>query len=173
METIEEQVARLTAVHEIRQLVYRYAYAFDARDFDEYRKLWAETDEPTQLPVLDGHFCRSPAFLDAAAELGPTFLFVGNHLIDFDDEEHARGRVYCMCQQDIDGTFIDQSILYRDRYVRQDGRWLFESREHLLFFGQPRDRNPYDQAPANWPASPIGRGTLPDDFETYRTRGAA
>ena len=75
--TTEEQVARLPAIHEIQQLVFRYAYAFDTRDFDEYRALWADTDEPTQLPVLDGHFCRSPAFLDAAAELGPTFLFVG------------------------------------------------------------------------------------------------
>jgi hypothetical protein len=118
--------------------------------------------------VLDWHFCRSPAFEQAAAELGPTILFVGNHLIDFEDPDHARGAVYCLCQQEIGGVFIDQSILYRDRYVRQDGRWLFESREHLLFFGQPRERNPYEQAPANWPESAFGRGTLPDGFETYR-----
>jgi SnoaL-like domain len=163
-----DPIAHLMAVHEIEQLVYRYAWAFDTRDFNEYRALWAETDQPTELPVLDGHFCRSQAFLEAAAELGPTFLFVGNHLIDFDDEDHACGRVYCLCQQDIGGTFIDQSILYRDRYVRQDGRWLFASREHLLFFGQPRDRNPYDQEPANWPENAVGAGTLPGDFETYR-----
>lgn len=168
----EDQVARLWAAHEIRQLVFRYAFTFDSRDFDEFRTLWAKTDQPTQLPVLDGHFCCSPAFLEAAAELGPTILFVGNHTIDFEDDDHATGSVYCMCQQDIGGTFSDQSILYRDRYVRQNGTWLFESREHLLFFGQERDRNPYDQAPANWPGSAVGRGSLPDDFETYqRARG--
>src|SRR5690349_17427993 len=162
MSTTEEQLARLAAIHEIRQLAYRYAYAFDSRDFAEFRRLWADTDEPAELPILDGHFCRSPAFEQAALELGPTILFVGNHLIDFDDHDHAGGRVYCLCQQDVGGTFVDQTILYRDRYVRQDGHWLFESREHLLFFGQPRDRNPYDQPPANWPENAIGRGTLPD-----------
>lgn len=166
--TTTQQLARLWAVHEIRQLVYRYAYTFDSRDYDEYRALWAETDEPAQMPVLDGHFFRSPEFVEAASALGPTILFVGNHLIDFEDDDHASGKVYCLCQQEEDGVFIDQSILYRDRYVRQDGRWLFESREHLLFFGQARDSNPYDQAPANWPESTVGRGTLPDDFATYR-----
>jgi hypothetical protein len=166
--TTEQRVDRLWAAHEIRQLTYRYAYAFDSRDFEEFRTLWADTDEPAELPVLDGHFCRSAAFEQAALELGPTFLFVGNHLIDFGDDDHAAGRVYCMCQQEVGGAFIDQSILYRDRYVRQDGRWLFESREHLLFFGQSRDRNPYEQPAANWPENAHGRGTLPDGFETYR-----
>ena len=64
--------------------------------------------------------------------------------------------------------FIDQSILYQDRYVRRDGRWLFLVRRHMLWFGQPRASHPFDQDPANWPASPVGRGTLPDELPSYQ-----
>jgi hypothetical protein len=67
-----------------------------------------------------------------------------------------------------EGTFVDQTILYQDRYVRQGSRWLFAHRRHLLWFGQTREVNPFQQPPANWPHGTAGRGTLPDAFESYQ-----
>jgi hypothetical protein len=164
---LEQRVDRLWGVHEIRQLAYDYAYALDARDVELLRSLWAETPEPTELPAMDGHYVRGPEF-DRWLQMGASILFVGNHRIDFEDDDHASGTVYCFVQLEADGTFIDQSILYQDRYLRQGGHWLFESRTHLLWFGEKRERNPFQQAPANWPEKTFGRGTLPEAFATYR-----
>jgi hypothetical protein len=163
---LEQRVDRLWAVHEIRQLAYDYAYGIDARDVDLLRSLWAETETPAELPEMDGHYVRSPDF-DRWLGLGATILFVGNHRIRFEDDDHASGTVYCIVQMEEGETFIDQTILYEDRYERQGGRWLFTARRHLLWFGEPRERNPFQQRPANWPEKTYGRGTLPEDFPTF------
>jgi hypothetical protein len=101
-------------------------------------------------------------------ERGPSVLFVCNHLIDFDDDKHAHGSVYCVVQVGWRERFIDQSIMYQDRYVCQDDRWLFQTRRHLMWFGEERPTHPFRTAPADWPASPTGRGSLPEDIESYR-----
>jgi hypothetical protein len=74
---------------------------------------------------------------------------------------HAHGSVYCWAQLDFGEEFVDQAILYQDHYVREDGRWLFERRRHLLWFGQARAENPIAQAADDWPRSHTGRGVLP------------
>lgn len=41
-------------------------------------------------------------------------------------------------------------------------------RAHLLFYGCAPGYLPLDQPPANWPASPVGRGSIPEDWATWR-----
>jgi hypothetical protein len=65
-------------------------------------------------------------------------------------------------------SYVEQSILYQDRYVRDRGRWLFEVRRHLLWFGTSTPDSPFRQAPANWPERTFGAGTLPSDFPSYQ-----
>ncbi len=163
----ENRLDRLWSVHEIQQLAYRYAFAFDSRDVDALATLWAETDTPAQAPEIDIHTVRED-FDQWLYGLGPTVLAVCNHIVEFDDDDNARGSVYCLAQIDMGERFIDQSILYEDRYVRRGGHWLFLVRRHMLWFGQPRADHPLRQEPANWPASPVGRGTLPDELASYR-----
>jgi hypothetical protein len=165
----DRRLDRLWSAHEIGQLAYRYALAFDSRDVEALGSLWAETDTPANPPEIDVHSVRND-FDQWLYGLGPTVLAVCNHVIDFDDEDadSAEGSVYCLAQIDMGDRFIDQSILYQDRYVRRDGRWLFLVRRHMLWFGQPRASHPFDQEPANWPASPVGRGTLPDELPSYQ-----
>jgi SnoaL-like domain len=163
----DNRLDRLWALHEIQQLAYRYAFAFDSRDLEALAALWAETDSPAEAPEIDIHTVRED-FDQWLYGLGPTVLAVCNHIIEFDDDANARGSVYCLGQIDMGERFIDQSILYQDRYVRRDGRWLFLVRRHMLWFGQPRPEHPLEQEPANWPASPVGRGTLPDELASYR-----
>jgi hypothetical protein len=159
-------VHRLTAVHEIRQLAYRYAYAVDFRDLAMYRGLWAPNDPPAEPPEIDIH--AAERMITEWPERGPSVLFVCNHLIDFDDDDHARGSVYCIVQVGWGERFIDQSIMYQDRYVHHERRWLFRTRRHLMWFGAARATHPFRQRAANWPASPTGRGTLPEEIESYR-----
>jgi hypothetical protein len=157
---------RLWAVHEIRQLAYRYAFAQDSRDMELLLSLWAERPEPAEPPVIDIHTVRSEAA--RWFRKGPTIHFVGNHIIDLEGPDEASGSVYCWAALDFGDEFVDQTILYQDRYVRRDERWLFLSRRHLLWYGIERERNPMRQEPATWPRGYTGRGPLPEELPSYR-----
>lgn len=150
---------RVVAAEEIRQLAVRYAYAVDSRDRDLLESLWVEPESDVEYPEMNLRTVRRdhPRWFDK----GPTVHFVGNHLIEVDDPHHAHGVVYCWAQLDLIERFVDQSILYQDQYVHSDGRWLFLQRRHLLWFGQPRERNPVEQPAEQWPRTHVGRGTLP------------
>jgi hypothetical protein len=92
------------------------------------------------------------------AHIGASTLFVGNHLIEFDGADHARGKVYSLALIDRGEEFVDQAIIYDDIYERHEGRWLFLKRDHLLWWGQEREPNPAKQPAANWPANQAGNG---------------
>ena len=154
-----DPVGVLLAHAEIRQLPLRYAYANDFRDADLLLSLWAETATPAEYPDIDIHTVRREHA--RWFRKGPTVHFIGNHLIELDDAEHAHGSVYCWAQLDFGEEFVDQAILYQDRYVHADGRWRFERRRHLLWFGQARAENPIAQPAEDWPRSHTGRGNLP------------
>lgn len=165
--TQDDRLDRLWAVHEIRQLAYRYAYAFDSRDLGALHGLWARDVERLPYPDITYHTVRED-FDQWLFGLGVSVLSVTNHLIDFDDADHAHGSVYCQVQMQLGDDFVDQSILYQDEYVREGGRWLFHHRRHLLWFGATRPENPLDLPAANWPQSPVGRGTLPEELDSYQ-----
>src|SRR5207237_9722518 len=57
--------------------------------------------------------------------------FVGNHIIDFDDAEHAHGIVYCRDELDHpeSGEWAVGLLQYWDTYVRVDGEWCFRRRK--------------------------------------------
>lgn len=159
---IEPRVERLWAVHEIQQLAYRYAHAFAVRDRDLMLSLWAPTEAPVTLPAIDGHRWETSVD-DWFAAFGAVLLHVTNHVIDFEADDRATGEVHCLGQIDLGHQFVDQTILYRDRYVRTADGWRFASRVHLLWFGQERDRHPLRQPPAHWPRRQVGRGLLIDE----------
>ena len=165
--TAERRLDRLWSVHEIRQLAFRYAHAFAVRDRELMLSLWAQTDVPARLPAIDGHRLR--ADIDGwFGVLGTVLLHVTNHVIEFDGDDAATGEVHCLGQIDLGYRFVDQTILYRDRYVRTPSGWRFQSRSHLLWFGQERDRHPLRQPPARWPRRQVGRGVLVDKPELAR-----
>jgi hypothetical protein len=168
--TSEQTLDRLWSIHEIQQLPQRYAHAFAVRDRELMLSLWADTDTPVALPSIDGHRLR--ADVDAwFGAFGAVLLHVTNHVIDFEDDDHARGEAHCVGQIDLGHQFVDQTILYRDRYVRTSDGWRFASRAHLLWFGQERDHHPLRQPPAHWPERQIGRGLLIDEPERAREPG--
>jgi len=158
---------RVAAMLDIQQLAYRYALAFDSRDLEMLHGLWYEDVPRLPYPDINIHTVRED-FDQWLYGLGPSILTVANHVIDLSDEDHGTGSVYCLVQMDTGEHYVEQSILYQDRYVRIDGRWLFEVRRHLLWFGTAGSESPFRQEPANWPASTFGRGTLPEAFPSYQ-----
>ena len=161
-----DDVARLLAYEEIRQLAHRYALAVDSRDLDTLVELFVDN-------VRVGREARGRDALRADFErqlrgVGISFLQVGNHVIDLLDAESAKGFVYCRAEiQDGERWFI-QLIGYDDRYALRKGHWRFVRRKHLLWYGAYLGENPLELGPANWPEHHVGRGTLPESWETWR-----
>ena len=151
----ERTLEHLWDLQEIRELAYRYAYAVDTRNFDLMASLFVKTPAQAPQPAVDIHVCyQMPEFFKT---VGPSTLFVGNHLIEFDSKDRAHGSVYCLAFVDAD-KFFDQAIIYQDLYERHNGKWMFLKRDHLLWWGQERTPNPMQQKAANWPESQIGAG---------------
>lgn len=173
MATAEEQLDRLASDRAIRDLALKYALYMDTRDVDAFAGLWAPAATAAEPPELNGASFGDGIerfFRSATASI----LFVGNHLIEFDDADHARGHVYCWAQADRGTFWMSQMVLYQDRYVRHEGEWLFESRRHLLWYGVPAPTHPREQPPMDWPhgdvrgSGSVGRGSLPEGFPSYR-----
>jgi hypothetical protein len=161
-----DDLQRLLAFEEIRQLACRYALAIDSRDLDTLVELYVE-----EVQVDGDRFGRDAlrsSFEEKLRGVGITILLVGNHVIDFDDDDHARGVVYCRGEIQDGERWITQAIQYRDRYQRRDGRWYFVGREHLLWYGAELGENPLRLPPANWPQNHTGRGTLPESWESWQ-----
>ncbi len=93
---------------------------------------------------------------------------MGNHVIDFDDDDHARGIVYCMAQIQDGERWIRQAIRYDDSYACRGGRWYFARRKHLLWYGVEEPQSPLLQPPAKGPQGHTGRGTLPESLASWR-----
>ena len=160
-----DNLSRLLACEEIRQLASRYALALDSRDLDTLVGLFIEDVQVGR--ARRGRNALRDDFAQQLGELGTSILFVGNHVIDFQDDHHASGSVYCKAEIQLGERWIQQAILYRDRYELQDGSWYFARRHHLLFYGADFGEKPLGLAPANWPEHPTGMGTLPQAFETW------
>jgi hypothetical protein len=149
-----DRLEQLWAVHEIRQLAYKYAYAADCLDFERLASLFVETEVPVEFPGLDIHVMRkAEAFM---SQVGVSTMFVANHLIEFDGPDRAHGSVYGLAFID-NRVFCEQAIIYQDVYQRSGDRWLFLKRDHLLWWGREAV-NPMHQPPADWPQSQVGAG---------------
>lgn len=160
------ELERLIACEEIRQLASRYAVALDSRDIDALVALYVD-----DVAVGRDRSGRQALYEDFERQLrrvGITILFVGNHVIDFDDSDRARGIVYCKGEIQDGERWIQQAIQYQDRYERRAGRWYFVRRRHLLFYGTELGQNPLGLPPANWPEQHTGRGTLPESLASWK-----
>ena len=158
-------VERLLAYEEIRQLVARYAVAVDSRDLDTLVSLFVDDvqvgrDQRGRVALRD-YFDRSLRAVKA------TILHTGTHAIDVDDDDHARGVVYCRGEVEQDGKWIVQAIQYRDAYERRGGSWYFVRRLHLLWHAREVGTSPLGLPSATWPDDHIGKYELPERWPSW------
>jgi hypothetical protein len=165
--TLEERLDRIESLAAIQQLPVRYALAVDSRDLDAL----------TELFVSDVRVGRSqggrPAlkvwFNDALRTPRVTVHFVGNHVVDFDDPDHASGIVYCHDELELPdaGEWQLGKIQYWDDYQRVDGEWCFARRRFHRWYIVDALERPAHGAGVNTAGDPLHAGLLPDAFPTW------
>jgi ketosteroid isomerase-like protein len=177
------RLQRLEAAAAIRDLPPRYAAAFARLDLDALVELYvpdvALRSGDVGRAALRAYFERSFAGAEPGDGLHTVILLNGTHIIDFEDAlagdgatntDSGRGTVYCHGEMQLmDGRRYTQAIVYTDSYARIGDQWYFAAqRIHELVYGVPPLTRPNQLPEAHWPASQIGRGTLPAEWPSWQ-----
>ncbi|HEX2383997.1 MAG TPA: nuclear transport factor 2 family protein [Acidimicrobiales bacterium] len=132
--TIEDRLDRMESLASIRQLPYRYAVAVDSRDMDMMVDLFVPDVRVGKDEI--GRESLKRWFTDTLSKTKSSCHFVGNHIVDFDDADRARGIVYCHdeLEHPTKDEWAQGQLQYWDTYRRVDGEWCFERRRfHRLY----------------------------------------
>jgi hypothetical protein len=129
---LESRIDRIESTLAIQQLPIRYALAVDGRDIDAWLGLF--------VPDVDcGRHGRGRDALRGTIEpelrrfYRSIHLICGHH-IEFDDEDHAHGHVYCRAEHEDGEKWIVMAICYVDQYARRDGAWYFVRRREQHWY---------------------------------------
>jgi uncharacterized protein (TIGR02246 family) len=142
---LEKTVQRLADIEDIKQLKARYASACDDNyNPDTLAPLFAED------AVWDGStmgFAKGREgireFFAAASALVPFAVHqISNPLIEIDGDT-ATGEWFLWQPMVFQGQALWMSAVYHDKYVRQDGKWLYQ---HLKL--NIRMLTPFEEGPA-------------------------
>jgi len=171
--TVEERLDRFESIAELRQLVVRYALAIDSRDIDTLAGLF-----PADVRVgrdQRGRDAMHRWFTLLFRTFRTSIHFVGNHIIDFDDADHAHGIVYCHDELERveSGQWETGMLQYWDTYVRTDGEWLFERRKFHRWYIVDALSRPSHSAGVGAGHDQLGTSLLPDAFPTWSRFWAA
>jgi hypothetical protein len=166
----DERLDRLESLATIRQLPLRYALALDARDVDALTGLFTPNvrvgRDETGRAALRAWYVR------ILSEFGTSVHFVGNHVIDFDDADHARGIVYCHDELARPNGGWDHGMLqYWDSYVRVDHdgemEWCFERRKFLRWYMVDALERPRHGAGVGGHHDTLATSQLPEAFDSW------
>jgi ketosteroid isomerase-like protein len=166
MDALEELLAR----DQIRQLAERYGVAVDAKDLDALAVLFAE--DVTNGRYGPGREGVKTYYDHVLRQFHCTMHLVANHVIDFDDEDHAHGVVYCRAHHHVPEPehWFDMALAYWDTYERIDGRWYFRRRQLKSWYRQTwgHPDEPDHRLHSESQSSGARRGTqMPEAFRTW------
>ena len=138
MNQIQEVADRLA----LRSLVEQYARGADNRSPELFGGAFTRD---AVLNTSRGEVIGGDAIGALAPKLGrykATMHMIGNHYVDFVDDDHATGETYCMASHVYDADGIDRvyvmAIRYQDAYVRTDDGWRMEARTLKLQWDEDR-----------------------------------
>ncbi|KAG1647470.1 hypothetical protein GQR58_030576 [Nymphon striatum] len=137
---------RLESLDAIRQLVAKYALSLDMRDLDAHVNLFAPDIRVSREHTGRAHLKR---WLDDTLRLQftGTAHHIGNHVIEFDDADHAHGVVYSKNEHETG----DQWVIMQMHYERMDGVWLFRRRLPCYWYATDLNKPPIGEAKMRWP----------------------
>lgn len=149
-ESLLARVDRLESMDEIRQLAAKYSLSLDMRDMDAHVNLFAEDIRVSR--ELTGR-AQLKRWLDDTLRLQftGTSHHIGNHIIEFDDPDHAHGVVYSKNEHETDGEWVIMQMLYWDNYQRIDGRWYFRRRLPCYWYATDLNKPPIGDNKMRWP----------------------
>jgi len=162
-DNLARRIDRLESHAAIQQLPIRYALAIDGRDVAQWAGLF----------VPDVNCGQHGAGRDVLKELITTALRsfyrsvhqICGHRIEFDDDDHAHGVVYCRAEHEDGDRWIVMAIAYFDTYERRGRDWYFVRRRERHWYAADWEERPAAPFTA-WPAHPQ-EPTLPQDFATW------
>lgn len=168
--SLEERLNRLESIEEIRQLVAKYALSLDMRDLDAHVNLFAPdirvSREETGRAALK-------KWLDDTLRLQFTGTShqTGNHIIEFDDSDHAHGVVYSKNEHETpsDGgdEWVIMQMIYWDNYERIDGRWYFRRRLPCYWYATDLNKPPIGDQKMRWPDRVAYEGAYHELFPSW------
>jgi hypothetical protein len=166
MDAVEELVAR----DKIRQLAERYALGVDGRDLDALAELFmADVDNGRFGSGREG----VRTYYDhVLRRFHCTMHLVANHVIEFDDDHHAHGVVYCRAHHHVPEPdhWFDMALAYWDTYERVGDDWFFRRRHlkswYTQYWGHPDHGVEREHSVSE--TTGARRGTqMPEAFETW------
>jgi predicted lipid-binding transport protein (Tim44 family) len=109
---------RLESAEQIRNLVARFAMAYDARDLVTIAGLYApDVREELMKTLLE----RMPK--------GRTFHLTASPIVTFESADVAQGDVVGRSEAEVGEQWLVMGVRYTDRYVRVGGTWYLQSRD--------------------------------------------
>jgi hypothetical protein len=166
-ESLLERIDRLESLDEIRQLPAKYSLSLDMRDMDAHVNLFAADIRVSREKTGRQHL---KAWLDDTLRLQftGTSHHVGNHVIEFDDADHAHGVVYSKNEHETDGEWIIMQMLYWDSYERIDGRWFFRRRLPCYWYATDLNSPPIGDKKMRWPDKEQYSGAYHDLWPSWK-----
>jgi len=165
------RIDRLESLDEIRQLPAKYSLSLDMRDMDAHVNLFAADIRVSREKVGRAHLKR---WLDDTLRLQftGTSHHIGNHIIEFDDPDHAHGVVYSKNEHETpcaDGQseWVIMQMLYWDNYERMDGRWYFRRRLPCYWYAADINKPPVGDNKMRWPDRDTYAGAYHDLWPSW------
>ncbi len=166
-EKLLQRIDRLESLDEIRQLVAKYSLSLDMRDLDAHVNLFAPDIRVSR--ELSGR-ANLKAWVDDTLrnQFTGTSHHVGNHIIEFDDPDHAVGVLYSKNEHECGAEWVIMQMLYWDDYQRIDGRWYFRRRLPCYWYATDLNKPPIGDMKMRWPGREPCEGAFHELFPSWR-----
>ena len=163
---LAKRIDRIESYQQIQQLPCRYALAVDSRDLDTWVGLFIED-------VNCGRAGKGRDVLKKWIDPQVRGFYrcqhqICGHVIDFIDDDHATGKVYCRAEHEDGKQWIVMTICYFDTYERRDGKWYFARRQEKHWYSSDIIARPEGPNFQRWDRSAQHKPTLPHDFPTWK-----
>jgi hypothetical protein len=165
--TLEERLDRMESLAAIGQLPSRYALAIDSRDMDSLVALFVPDVQVGR--DASGREALKQWFTKTMRGSRTTVHVVANHIIDFDDADHAHGVVYCRdeLERPERAEWEVGMLQYWDTYERVDGDWCFRRRRFHRWYLCDAMTRPSHGAGVNAGTDTLSTHQLPEAFDTW------
>lgn len=166
-EDLAARIDRLESLDEIRQLPAKYALSLDMRDLDAHVNLFAPDIRVSRDKVGRSHLKR---WLDDTLrhQFTGTSHHTGNHIIEFDDSDHAHGVVYSKNEHETGAEWVIMQMLYWDNYERIDSRWYFRRRLPCYWYATDLNAPPIGDNKMRWPGREHYEGAYHELWPSWR-----
>jgi hypothetical protein len=164
---LEKRIDRLESIDAIRQLVSKYALTLDMRNLDQHVNLFVP-DVDVGRHGVGRQALKIWANDTFRNQFTGTSHHIGNHIIEFEDEDTAIGVVYSKNEHETGNEWVIMQMLYWDTYARIEGSWLFKKRLPMYWYATDLNKPPIGDNKMRWPEREPYDGHFHDLFPSWK-----